>query len=198
MGDVSKKDDPTIDLSLLDGGLPFPAPAGTIQLFVQQNLTRQRELDALVIEEDTFLVLSTPHRHIRRSDHPVRVIHHAYNARPEMPGGVIVRKGHPLRLLAVVHHLSYEPSFREEWIALALENIMCFCAARSIRSLGLPLLGSVYGTFPPQRFLSLLRGCLHWRSLPALKEIWLQANPHDKQHILSLINLEFGHGHGKN
>ncbi|MBN2433096.1 MAG: hypothetical protein JXQ27_16615 [Acidobacteria bacterium] len=198
MQDITRKGPPPPEFSLVDGGLSFQANSNTVQLFVQDHLSRVRALDAMVIEEDTYLVLSTPHRQMQESAHPVRVIHRAYNAEPEMPGAVIVKAGSPLLLLAVVHHLSYDPSFSEEWITLALENVMCFCAARQIRSLGTPILGSVYGSFPAQRFLSLLRGAMERRSLPGLREIWLQAYPHESRHILSLVNLEFGYGKNQN
>jgi|GEM_PF-2517436 len=198
MHDADKKGITPVELSLVDGGLGFRTPSGTLQLFVQYHLSRVRALEALVIEEDTYLVLSTPHQQIQETAHPVRVIHRAYSAEPEMPGAVIVKAGNPLLLLAVVHHLSYDPTFSEEWISLALENVMCFCAARQIRTLGMPILGSVYGAFPAHRFLSLLRGALERRALPGLKEIWIQAYPHETRHILSLLNLEFGHGKNQN
>jgi hypothetical protein len=109
-------------------------------------------VDAVAFEEDTLLVLSSdpkvrdPHKHL------MQVMTQVIETRAETPGSVLVKGKSPLRLIAIVHDLNQEPSWREEWIASALDGIFREAESRKIRSIALPFLGTLHGSLEKQRF----------------------------------------------
>jgi hypothetical protein len=91
------------------------------------------------------------------------------------PGSVVVQPGPPLRLLAVVHDLAREPSWREEWIDAALAGVMREVRKRQVRALALPVLGARHGRMPASAFAGLLRRALEAETPPSLARLWLRA-----------------------
>ncbi|MGB6363143.1 MAG: hypothetical protein WBG64_10790, partial [Thermoanaerobaculia bacterium] len=57
-------------------------------------------VDAVVVEEDTYLVLSAETDLRIPGEHPLRVMTAAHELEPELPGSVLVRSGQPLELAA--------------------------------------------------------------------------------------------------
>ncbi len=86
----------------------------------------------------------------------MRVLTEVLEARPEAPGSVVERRGRPPRWLAVVHDLAGNPTWHEPWIEAALGEVLCRAARRRLRSLALPLLGTVHGRLPRRRCLELI------------------------------------------
>ena len=116
--------------------------------------------DAVVREEDTFLVLSG-RRRVEPPEEPTGVLRHRLDDWEALePGAVAVRPGAPVELLAVVHHLDREPTWRAPWVAAALETVVEEVARRGVRDLALPVLGAVHGDLGPFRFLHLLRSAV--------------------------------------
>jgi hypothetical protein len=132
-------------------------------------------VDAVVLEEDTWLALSAPADVLTTPGHPVRVMTQVWEARPEAPGTVVVRGGTPLRLLAVVHDLNAEPSWREEWVRSALAAVFDAAAGEGVRALRLPMLCTRYGRLAPQRFVRLLGEELerHAAREASVRAVWL-------------------------
>jgi len=127
-------------------------------------------VDALVEEEDSYLSLSAEPALEMPGEHPVRVMTAAREAEEIEPGNVVVRDGAPLRLLAVVHRLHESPTWRERWIARAVENLCVEVERRQIRALGTPLLGTVHGKLSPQRSFELLAPLL---AEEGLQRVWV-------------------------
>ncbi len=143
--------------------------------------------DALVAEEDTFLVLSAEPE-IREAELPrLRVFHEAFTARPAEPGTVIVREGRPVRLLAVVHDLSVVPTWREEWVASALAGVLREAGARGWRTLATPPLGRVHGSLPVETFLVVLRAALERCASEQLRGLWLVTPEEDLPQVRALL-----------
>jgi hypothetical protein len=132
-------------------------------------------VDAEVLEEDTWLALSTPADVIPDPGHPVRVMTSVWDAQPEKLGTVIIRRGMPLKLLAVVHDLNAEPSWTEERIDRLLSTLFDVVDQEGVRTLRLPMLATRHGRLRPQRFMCLLRAALERRAASAgsLRAIWL-------------------------
>lgn len=127
--------------------------------------------DALVREEDTFLVLSAGRR-VEPPEEPTGVLRHRLDEWEALePGWVAVRRGPPVELLAVVHDLDREPTWRARWVAAALEEVVAQCARGGVRQLALPVLGAVHGDLGPFRFLRLLRGAVASGATGALERI---------------------------
>lgn len=132
-----------------------------------------RESDAVVEEEDSYLVLSADPEVREPEVARLRAFHEAYTAEPAELGGVVVRSGSPLRFLAVVHDLSQDPSCREEWVGSALEAVLREVNSRRVRTLAMPPLGRVHGSLAMERFVALLHSALRSVVPQALEQICL-------------------------
>lgn len=128
-------------------------------------------IQGLVLEEDTWFALSSSPRVQESREHPIRVMTEAWEAEPALPGSVHVRDEHPFRILAVVHDLSLDPTWKVEWIELALRRSLEVARQRGIQSLGIEPLGSVHGRFPVADFDALLGRVVKEELTPAL-ELW--------------------------
>ena len=101
------------------------------------------------------------------------VIKQVNELQPETPGCVLIRETYPLETLAVVHDLDREPSWKEEWIAAALDGVLREFAARGVRSGAIPMLGATHGSLPLERAAGLLREALKRGGPRTLEHIWL-------------------------
>ncbi len=132
-------------------------------------------IDAVVVEDDTFNVLSADPeaRAIKGALGPLWS--EASQTDPKTPGTVTVREGSPPRFLAIVHELKEEPTWREEWIASALRECLREAEARGLQAIAIPVLGSKYGSVKVPRFAELLRKALDDASLERLERLWILA-----------------------
>jgi hypothetical protein len=157
-------------LRLLRGGKP--AGATRIPITVAPPDRPPFPLDALAVEDDTWLVLGADPDFREPAEHPLRVWHELHRFEPAEPGSVVVRRGCPTLLLAVVHDLSCDPTWREEWVVRALGGILGQVDRLGVRSLGLPILGAVHGKLRPERFMALLSEALA-DTPPSLERVWV-------------------------
>ena len=160
-------------LELIRGSYPRKIQMGSLTIVASFEKDPPFKVDAMAMEEDTFLVLSADRRVRHVSDPLIKVMTRVINTRPRKPGSVIVQEGTPLRLLAVIHDLNKEPSWREDWVTCVLKGIFHEVEARKLRSIGLPFLGTIHGTMEKRRFLLLLRSSVENVSLNHLKQLWL-------------------------
>ena len=79
-----------------------------------------------------------------------------WEAEPATPGSVHIRGGYPFRILAVVHDLSLDPTWRAEWIELALRRSLEVAREEGLQAVGIEPLGAVHGRFPVADFDNLL------------------------------------------
>ncbi len=111
---------------------------------------------AVVIEDDTYHALCAEPVFTPVDDHPIRVLDAAHGTEPATPGDIVVRPGTPLRLLAIVHKLDEDPSWRESWVVAAYQGVLREIDRRRLDSVALPLLGSVHGRLKRTRSYELL------------------------------------------
>jgi hypothetical protein len=172
-------------LRLIRGGYPS-ATVGSVRVVPAPQSSSPFDVDAIVHEEDTFLVLSAD-AVVRDPGEPIlKTLTEAHEAEPETPGSVVVRGGHPLELLAVVHDLARDPTWKEEWVATALQNILVEAKNRELRSLSMPLLGSLHGKLAAGRVAELLGAALRNTPTGSLERVWLVA-PADR--CMTLLQL---------
>ena len=145
-------------------------------------------VDAIVFEEDTFLVLSAEPVLREPTDHPIKVLNDAWEAKPAEPGAVVVKATTPLRLLAIVHDLNQEPTWREEWVISALVGIFRQVENRKLRSLALPLIGTKYGSMDRTRCIVLLRAVLTGMRLQYLDRLWLVVPQETRKEVLRIFS----------
>lgn len=131
------------------------------------------QVDAVVAEEDSYMVLSAGPQFHETTDHPVRILTAAFTARPVQPGSVVVKHGFPAMIYAIVHDLGREPTWKEEWISSAFRAIVREAAGHGFQSVALPMLGTVHGTLLPRRSALLLRRVLEKNPPVTLKRLWL-------------------------
>lgn len=175
------------------GADPRTVRVGRVRVVVAPADQQPFRVDAEAVEEDTFLVLSADAETEDQGVHPLRVLQAAHEAEPVAPGTVIARPGPPLRLLAVVHDLGRDPTWREDWVAAALAGLLREIRVRRVRALALPVLGARHGRMPATAFAALLRAALEAGSPPSLARVWLQAS-NDVEDLAAV--LKAGHGVG--
>lgn len=155
------------------GGADRERVVGGVRLVAAPANQPPFPVEAVVAEEDTYLVLSAKTDLEIPAEHPLRVMTAAHDSEPLAPGSVLVRSGRPLELLAVVHDLSRQPSCEEEWVLAALEETFRQTERLRLRSIALPLLGAVQGVLEPDHCAELLWAVLIATEPEILERIWL-------------------------
>jgi hypothetical protein len=128
---------------------------------------------AVVEEDDSYHVLSAKPVFRPVDDNPIRVMADAHDAEPDPPGSVVIRRGTPLRMLAVVHRLDERPTWRERWAARAYRGVLLEAERRGLRAIALPLLATVHGTLGLARSRQLLDDAIRGLGPRTLERIWL-------------------------
>jgi hypothetical protein len=161
-------------LRLIQGGRSQRATQGVVHVVMAPREQPPFSVDATVVEEDTYLVLSAdPRAGEPHPEHPIRVMTSLLEVEPREPGTILVRDRFPLEIAAIVHDLDEEPSWREEWVIGALDRALQEAERRQLRSLGLEMLGAIHGRIERPRFLQLLRQALQRIDSRSLERIWL-------------------------
>jgi len=106
-------------------------------------------------------------------EHPIRIMTALYDQQPHTPGSIVVQGRSPYRMLAVVHDLDQDPTWREEWVCAALDEVLAESGRRGLRRLAMEPLGAVHGRLARERFMALLEQVLGRASPACLQEIWL-------------------------
>jgi hypothetical protein len=147
-------------------------------------------VDAFVVEEDTFLVMS-PNDAISEEGIDMKALKQELSSlESAAPGTVLVKEGEPLLFLAVVYEFEQEPHWKEEWIADALENIFGESERKQLSSISLPLIGTLHGGLKKRRFAEILSGILKVRQPVFLKNIWVQVDAGTEKTFLEMLKEE--------
>jgi hypothetical protein len=150
-------------------------------------------VEAFVLEQDRDLLLD-PEPVLREPEESLeRLIESAEKTDAKSAGSVVVTgKSVPYCFLAIVHDLSIEPSWQEEWIASALQAAFGEAENRRFESIAMPLLGTVYGKMPYDRSIELLRDSLAAVDRTSLRNIWLLTpNACDEDLLRPLANAGY-------
>ena len=174
----------------IQGSYPYEISRGTLKIVAAPKDNQPFPVDAVAFEEDTFLVLSAEAAVREQKESLMRVMTKLIETHPETPGSVLVKGKRPHRMLAIVHDLNQEPSWREEWVASALEGIFREAESRRLRSIALPFLGTLHGSLKKERFVELLRCALERMSPNHLKRLWLLVPTGTSSKILEMLESE--------
>jgi hypothetical protein len=165
-------------LRLIRGGRDQKDAASDLPLIVVSPEERLPfAVDAIVLEDDTYFVLSASPEVQEPVDPPLRLWNELHETEPVSPGEAVVRGGVPPRISAVVHDLALDPTWNEEWVEMSLDASLRLAEKSGFRSLGLQPLGCVHGRLVPGRFLPLLRRVLGDANLRSVQRIWLIGDP---------------------
>lgn len=162
-----------------------------ISLMVVPPDSVPRLCNAIVEEQDTALVLDTEPVIRQPEENYSVLVDEMIKQQPLIPGDVIVRKGRPLRILAIVHDLDRDPSCNAGSIAVALENLLKKLNEYRVKSVAMPLLGTVHGRFDDEMFMTLLYNALQSEPLQFTKQMWLISRPRDCERIARHIQSRF-------
>lgn len=163
------------DLKVIHGGLHRTAFYGPVRIVAAPEASPPFNVEAMTYEEDTFLIMSAEPDEVPTDIHPIQMMTELEHFRPQEIGSVVVKKGAPLRLLAVVHDVNQEPTCREKWVEKALHAVFREVERRGIQSLGMPLLATRHGRLPRDRFARLLGRVLAATELKSLTRLWVMA-----------------------
>lgn len=171
--DIGDKKANQPQLQVIQGGHQFEMSLGRYAITAAPTIKPPFPIDAVVEEEDTFLVLSAEARVRKPEGSFLKIMTNVIETRPETPGTVLLRGKNPIRLLAIIHDLNQDPSWKEAWIKSALNRIFHVSDRRKLQSIALPFLGTHHGTLDKKRFVVILRHALQKNSPSYLQRLWL-------------------------
>ena len=148
-------------------------------------------VEAAIREEDSWLVLSSRAGPVLKAEAGSleQAVADLESFVPITPGRALVRTGMPLEILAVVHDLSREPSWREEWIAEALHAALAEAELREISSLSVPLLGGMHGRFPDDAICHLLVDELSRLQPRHIRYLWVRSPAGESRRALEAADM---------
>jgi hypothetical protein len=172
---------------VIPGSYPYKITRGSLKIVAAPKDNQPFPVDAVALEEDTFLVLSAETAVSEPGESLMRVMTKVIETRPEIPGSVLVKGKHPLRILAVVHDFNQEPTWREAWVESALRGIFHEVERRRLKSLALPFIGTLHGKLGKERFIRMLHEVLECTECRYLKKVWLIVPSKTKPAILKSL-----------
>jgi hypothetical protein len=175
---------------IIPGGLQRKISFAPVRIIVAPEKSAPFDVEALVFEEDTWLVMSANPTICEPEVHPIRLMTDLIETEPEPVGSVLVKNGQPMRFLAIVHDVNQEPTWREAWIERALHSVFREAERRKITSIGLPFLGTLHGRLGKSRFAEILGGVLKQATFNRLKQIWLIVPPKSSSEFFVALNAE--------
>jgi len=150
---------------------------GQVIFYLHPEANPPFQPEAVIREEDSYLVMSAQPEALLPREHPVRVMTDALEMGKEKPGSIIIRPGKPLCMLAIVYDFDLEPAWQGDWFVEALERIWELCSKHQLRQIELPLLGCDSGFLPCELALDDLLSSLP-KDDPTPLKVWLRAPPH--------------------
>jgi hypothetical protein len=175
------------NLQLIKGSYPYEITRASVRIVAAPKDRKPFPVDAVAFEEDTFLVLSADTTVREPKASLMRVMTKVIETHPKTPGSVLVRGRRPLRLLAIVHDLNQEPTWKEEWIRSALRGIFQEVEKRRLESLALPFIGTLHGRLEKERFVHMLREVIEGMEFKHFTHLWLVVPSKTKRAVLKAL-----------
>jgi len=178
-------------LSLISDDYGRGGRLGPVHVVVAPGDAPPFPIQAVVVEEDTHLLLSSDGVVKEPDEDFEELVSAAGTRRPSTPGSVLVRKTEPLQFLAIVHDIDCQPTWREEWIASAINGAIEEAEWRRLESIGLPLIGTRHGNIEMRRVALWLGRCLSRTSFRFLKRVWVIAPEGSETDLMWALRTEF-------
>ena len=182
MGRTARRTPPT--LRLIRGDLDRVVKIGNTRLQVSPLDRPPFAVNAVTVEQDTAMVLGEEPTLYAPSQSLKEISSELEHISEPLPGSVLVKRGSPKRLLAIIHDLEQDPTLRQEWVVKALHNMVRLADRQPLQAIALPLLGTRYGQLDKHRFIELL--CLTLTKYPPASplKLWIIAPRHDVHELL--------------
>jgi hypothetical protein len=175
---------------IIPGGLHRKIAFAPVNIIASPENSAPFAVEALVFEEDTWLVMSANPTICEPEEHPIRLMTELIEAEPESVGSLRVKNGNPMRFLAIVHDVNQEPTWKEAWIEDALISVFREAEQRKLSAIGLPLLGTRHGRLEKSRLAAILGRVLKQTGFRHLKRIWLIVEPQNNTDFITALNAE--------
>lgn len=157
-------------LKLIRGGKFRRYRIGNIHCNLITSHDIPSDLDALVFEEDTHLILTVDGRFAYKETHPVRLMTDLYRAKAHSPGSLIVNGK---SWYAVTIDLDADPLCQPEWVQQVYEKIATQLSENDISKLGMFLLGNVHGGLDGAGCVDVFIQAIKALKTSMLQEVWL-------------------------
>ena len=145
----------------------------TVEIIKFMAATELPDTDAVVAEQDTNLLLGlSPVIHAPTETYRT-LVREMQDQKPLTPGEVLIRDETPLRLTAIVYAIEQKPVCREQWITVALNNVLGLCVKHKIKSLAMPPLGCTHGGIEAETFMEILESVLSGHQAAFPQKIWI-------------------------
>jgi hypothetical protein len=178
-------------LSLISDEYGRAGQLGRVHVVVAPEDAPPFTVDALAVEEDTHLLLSSEGDIEEPEETYGELVTAVAERPPSAPGSVLVKKAEPLQLLAIVHDIDCDPTWREEWIASAINGIVEEAEWRRLGAIGLPLIGTRHGHIETRRVALWLGRCLSRTTFRYLKRVWVIAPQGSETELMWALRTEF-------
>lgn len=178
-------------LSLISDEFGRAGRLGPVHVVVAPEQAPPFPVDAVAVEEDTHLLLGSDGVIEEPEEAFEELVAAAGKTPAKTPGSVLVRKAEPLQFLAIVHDIDCQPTWREEWIASAINGVIEEAEWRRLESLALPLIGTRHGNVGMRRVALWLGRCLSRTSFRYLKRIWIIAPEGGEAELMWALRSEF-------
>lgn len=158
---------------MIPHSLPFKTIIGDIETAIAPIEYVPSEIEAIVEEQDTQLLMVVDSVIDYPEDDFDTLIDQMSSGKSRKPGQIIVRHEKPMRLQAIIHDIYQEPSCKVEWVAFALKQLIEEINNLQIKTLAMPLLGTIQGKIAEQQSVELLCACLGTDQKSVLEKLWL-------------------------
>ncbi|MDH5738604.1 MAG: hypothetical protein OEZ23_09870 [Gammaproteobacteria bacterium] len=115
------------------------------------------DVQAVILEEDTGLILSADTKIRLVQEHPVRLMTELVSFEFPAVGETVIQQGNPCFIFAVVIDLDQSPICCRDWVCAALQQSLELCSQRQMTHLALQPLGCRYGQQDPAWFFQELK-----------------------------------------
>lgn len=178
-------------LSLISDNYGRGGRLGPVHVVVAPEDAPPFPVEAVAVEQDTHLLLGGDDVVVEPAEDYGELVAAAGEPSPYTPGTVLVKKGEPLRLLAIVHDIDCEPTWREDWVASAINGVIEEAEWRRLESVGVPLIGTRHGSIEMRRVALWLGRCLSRTSFRYLKRVWVIAPTGSETELMWALRSEF-------
>jgi len=178
-------------ISLISDDFGRGGRLGPVHVVVAPEHAPPSPIDALDVEENTHLPLTSDGVVAEPDEEFEALVEAASKKTTNTPGSVLVRKTKPLQFLAIVHDIDCAPTWREEWIASAINGTVEEAEWRRLSSLGIPLIGTRHGNVEMRRVALWLGRCLSRTSFRYLKRVWVIAPEGSEAELMWALRSEF-------
>lgn len=174
-------------LRLIRGDLDRVVKIGNTRIQVSPQERPPFAVNAVTVEQDTALVLDEEPLLYAPSQSINEINTELEHFSEPLPGSVLVKRGSPKRLFAIIHDLEQDPTLKQEWVIKALHNMLRLAERQPLHAIALPLLGTRYGQLEQHRFVELL--CLTLKQFPPTLplRLWLVAPRQDAHALLESL-----------